>query len=225
MRSNTVLKLKQKKRNRILISLCALLFLIVGTPIMTYIYFSLQTEDMIFDSPTDVPKVKTALVLGTSKYMKNGKINQYFRHRMDAAQLLYIHRRVNKILLSGDHKTIYYNEPLAMKSSLCEKGVPEKVMIMDPSGLRTFDSVIRAYKIYGENNIIIVSQRFHLERALFIAKCRGVNAYGFVANDSGDNFANTRLKIRESYARILTLLDLYIFDTQPQDMSPQVNQK
>lgn len=220
MRNHKVEILKKKRRVSLLLTAFVFLLLMVVLPLATYYYFSYKTADLIFDSPKDVPRSETALVLGTSKYLKGGKVNQFFRHRMDAAQLLYIHGKVRKIILSGDHQTDYYNEPLAMKSSLKAQGIPEEIMVMDPSGLRTFDSVIRAYKIYGVKEVTIVSQRFHLERALFIAKKHGVKAYGFVADDTNDNFTNLRQNIRECYARVLTLVDLYAFETQPTDMSP-----
>jgi len=202
----------------------ALLFIIGGfIPTITYFYIAHSTAPYIFEAGSDLPNAETALVLGTSKYLRNGKPNDFFKYRMEAAHDLYAGDKVNEILLSGDHHSKRYNEPQSMKVSLKERGIPEEVILLDPAGFRTFDSVIRAKELLGNRKIVIVSQQFHVERALFIARAKGMQAYGFIAYDSNDPVSNVTVKIREAYARVLTLLDLYLLETEPQ-IKPIPNQ-
>lgn len=174
-----------------------------------------KARPRIYYNPLETPKSEAALLLGTAKYLTSGYINPYFRFRINAAVRLWKAGKVRRILVSGDNSTPYYNEPRDMKASLIAAGVPDSVILMDRGGVRTFDSVVRARRVFHQESVAIVSQAFHLERALFIARAKNVPACGFAARNSQDANSNFRLAIREMYARVLTFLDCYILETEP----------
>ena len=135
----------------------------------------------IFTNIDEIPPRAYALVLGTSKYIIGGKPNSYYEYRLAAAKELIDHQKVNYLLLSGDNRTVQYNEPRAMFRDLRKMGVSEASMFRDFAGFRTLDSVIRADKIFQVQAFTIVSQKFHCERALLIAKAHDIDAICFVA--------------------------------------------
>jgi SanA protein len=149
-------------------------------------------------------------LLGTSKTLSNKKAeNQYYTMRIEAVEKLYKAGLIEKLIISGDH-TGLYNEPLDMFNDLKRMGVKIQNVILDGKGYRTFDSIIRAKLIGGEKNVIIVSQYFHLERALFLADKQGVDAIGFVAG----GWPNKKMIKREWLAKTKVLLDIYVLNTQ-----------
>jgi SanA protein len=163
----------------------------------------------------------TGLLLGTSKYGSNGKPNQYFINRIDAAVKLYKAGKIKYIIVSGDNRSVNYNEPLKMKKELIKRGIPAEIIFVDYAGFRTFDSVIRAKEIFGQNTFIIISQEFHNKRAIFIARKSGIDAYGFNAEDVGMSnglFTN----MRELFARVKVFLDIYVFHSQPKYLGEKV---
>jgi SanA protein len=139
-------------------------------------------EARSFSDIAKVPPAEVALVLGTSPIGPEGGPNRFFVFRLDAAAELYKAGKVKYFIVSGAVDS-RYDEPLAMRDGLVERGVPADVIYRDPSGDRTVDSIVRARQIYGQTQLIIVSQRFHLARALFLALHEGIDAWGFEARD------------------------------------------
>ena len=133
------------------------------------------------------PAQRVGLVLGTSRFTTKGVKNEFFEERMDAAAELFERGIISHILVSGDNSSIYYNEPRDMLNALKERGIPESAVTLDYAGLRTLDSVVRCAQIFGQNNFIIITQDFHLYRALFIANYHGLKAYGFSPKIFQDN--------------------------------------
>ncbi len=176
---------------------------IVVRQAVKYTYFSVKT----------IPSNEAGLVLGTSKGLEGGGSNLFFKYRMEATARLYKEGKVKYLILSGNNDSEYYNEPLDMQQALLALGVPEDAMVMDFAGKRTFDSVIRAQKVFNENNITIISQNFHTARALYIAHQEGVNAIAFAAQDVPDHYAYYSL-IREYLARPKAILDVHLFRPQ-----------
>ncbi|MBL6618383.1 MAG: YdcF family protein [Reyranella sp.] len=131
-----------------------------------------------FTDPARVPHVDVALVLGTAPIGPEGGPNVYFVNRLDAAAALWKAGKVKYFIVSGST-----DEPAAMRAGLIERGVPPAVIYRDPEGFRTWDSVLRARDVYGQKRLVIVSQRFHLSRALFLARHLGIDAWGFEARD------------------------------------------
>ena len=178
-------------------------------------YISKQAEPDIYRSTTKIPAKKAALVLGTAKYMVGGGKNYFYTYRIRAAVELFKAGTVKAIVVSGDNSTKYYNETSKMQKDLIKAGVPRQYITLDPLGVRTLDSVVRAEAIFDLKDYIIVSQKFHLERALFIAKAKGQKAIGYIAKDIPGTKAAYRMKAREYLARAKAFLDVYILHTTP----------
>ena len=179
------------------------------------LYISKEAEADVYSDLTSVPAKKAAMVLGTAKYMVGGGQNYFYTYRIRAAAALFKAGKVKAIVVSGDHSTKYYDETGKMKKDLMTAGVPGKYITLDPLGVRTLDSVVRAEAIFDLKDYIIVSQRFHLERALFIAKAKGQKVIGFMAKDIPGTAAAYRMKAREYLARAKAFLDVYVLHTMP----------
>ena len=167
-----------------------------------------DTEDYVTENLTNLPNEKVGLVLGTSKTLKSGKKNPYFFYRIDAAEELYKAGKITYIIVSGDNSTKNYNEPEDMQNELVSRGIPKSKIFLDFAGLRTLDSVVRAKEIFGQQSYIIISQRFHNERAIFLAQKKGITAYGYNAKDVGKN-AGLKTNLREYLARVKVFWDLF----------------
>ncbi len=139
-------------------------------------------EAKTFSDVARVPAVDVALVLGTAPIGPEGGPNRYFVYRLDAAAALYKAGKAKYLIASGARDGDY-DEPTAMRAGLIERGVPAEAIYRDFGGYRTLDSVARARLIYGQTRLVIVSQRFHLGRALFLAAHEGIEAWGFEARD------------------------------------------
>ncbi len=139
-------------------------------------------EATSFSDVGKVPAVDVALVLGTAPIGPEGGPNRYFVYRLDAAAALYKAGKVKYFIVSGT-RVGRFDEPTAMRAGLIERGVPAEAIYRDFDGDRTLDSIVRARRIYGQTRLIIVSQRFHLSRALFLARHEGMEAWGFEARD------------------------------------------
>ena len=176
---------------------------------------SKQAQTDIYSDIKKVPAKKAALVLGTAKYIVGGGKNYFYTYRIRAAAELFKAGKVKTIVVSGDHSTKYYDETGKMQKDLIKAGVPSKYITLDPLGVRTLDSVVRAEAIFDLKDYIIVSQRFHLERALFIAKAKGQKVIGYRAKDIPGTTAAYRMKAREYLARAKAFLDVYILHTMP----------
>ncbi len=172
-----------------------------------------STEDQVFYELNEMPKRRVALILGTSKRTTQGEANKYFVERIDAAAQLFHEGKIDHIIVSGDNRTVYYNEPRDMYNALVEHGVPKGVITLDFAGLRTLDSIVRSISVFGQKDITIVTQDFHCYRALFIANYYGLNAVAFSADDKAQLPLN--LALREVVARLLAVFDLYIWNKEP----------
>lgn len=167
-----------------------------------------DSEKFIFDNVQNLPDFKTALVLGTSKTLQNGNPNPYFTKRIKATAELYKSGIIQAIIVSGDNSVKGYNEPEQMKNDLITEGIPAEIIFEDFAGFRTLDSVVRAKEIFGQDKIIIVSQQFHNERAIYLAQKNGIEAFGFNAVDVNSKFGFTT-NVREKLARVKVFVDLF----------------
>ena len=125
---------------------------------------------------SEIPFSKTGLLLGTSKFLANGYINPYYSYRIKAAAGLMQAKKIKFLIISGDNSQKNYNEPEMMKQDLVALGIDSTKLYLDFAGFRTFDSVIRAKEIFGQDSLTIISQRWHNERAIFIAEKEGLKA-------------------------------------------------
>ncbi len=174
----------------------------------------------LYDSIEELPENNVALVLGTSRFKRDGSSNPYFHNRINAAVQLYENNKVNYILVSGDNRSIYYNEPSFMRLELIKNNIPDSIIYMDYAGFRTFDSVIRCHKVFGQDSFTIVSQKFHNQRAVFIALSNNIEVVGFNALDIKAK-DGLKVRVREIFARIKMFTDI-ISDKQPKFLGEPV---
>jgi len=170
---------------------------------------------------TRVPAMNVGLVLGCSPKLRGGWVNPFFTARIEAAAALFKAGKVKALIVSGDNSTHQYDEPTAMKEALVIAGVPERRIYCDYAGFRTLDSVVRAQAVFGQSRLIIVSQRFHNERAIFLAQQRGLDAAGLDARDVARELAPTTY-LREYLARVQAVLDVMVLGTRPKFYGPPV---
>ena len=137
----------------------------------------------ITDDPARLPDVDFALVLGAAPIGPEGGPNRYLVYRLDAAAALWQAGKVKRLIVSGDKRPPDYDEPAAMEAGLIRRGVPAEAIVRDELGVRTLASVQRAETEFGQKRMIIVSQRFHLSRAIFLAREHDIEAWGFEARD------------------------------------------
>ena len=168
------------------------------------------------DSIDKVVPRNYALLLGTSKFTYGGMVNPYYRYRIVAAVELYKAGKVRKIIASGDNSSKYYNEHAAMRDDLVSMGVPKEDIILDFAGLRTLDSVARCRSKFGVSDPVVVTQRYHAGRALYLAEKLGLDgAVAYAAKTPDSASYRFRNEIRESFARALALMDVIILGTRP----------
>lgn len=167
----------------------------------------------IYDRTDSIPACHVGLLLGTSPKLSNGRNNLYFDYRITAAVELFRSGKINYILISGDNHRNDYNEPEEMKRALLQQEIPDSVIYMDYAGFRTLDSVVRAKEIFGQDSLTIISQRFHNERAIYLAGQYGLHANGFNAEDV-NIYAGFKTQARELLARVKVFVDI-ITNKQP----------
>ena len=171
----------------------------------------IASSGRLYDKTTieQVPDARAAVVLGCVRILKDGSRNQFYGYRIRAAAELYKAGKVKAVIVSGDNHVKGYDEPSDMKEDLVAAGIPAEKVVCDYAGFRTLDSVVRAKEVFGAERFIVVSQPFHVRRALFLARGFGCDAYGYVAEDvRGINSVMTLL--REQLAKIAALMDVVI---------------
>ena len=184
----------------------------------------LSSRSRIFSSISELPGNDVGLVLGTSKSTVRGTTNLFFKYRMAAAAKLYKTGKIRHFILSGDNHIKAYDEPSDMKKALMVRGVPASAITLDYAGFRTLDSIVRAKEVFGQNKITVVSQTFHNQRAVFIARAKGIEAVGFNAKDVSVRFS-PKTYVREYLARVKAVLDLYILGTRPKFLGKKIDIK
>lgn len=181
-------------------------------------YYSHQ-RSLSLEEIQEIDGKTNLLILGTSKYLKSTRReNLYFKYRIQSALKLWETGKVNKIVISGDKETgTSYDETADMRADLVANGVPGSVIKLDTAGFRTLDSVLRLKYEFNLNQVVIVTEMFHLKRALFLGKLYGVSAWGF---PDGGTPTWGMIK-RELGAKPKVLLDMFVFNTQPRLLSTQ----
>lgn len=170
----------------------------------------------IFTDVSKIPPTKVGLVFGTTDRIQ-GRENLYFRYRIDAAAEVWNAGKIETLIVSGDNRSRYYNEPEKMRQALVSRGIPAERIVSDYAGLRTLDSVVRAKEIFGADTVLFISQRFQNERAIYLAKAHGLNAYGYAARDV-ESRAGLKTKLREVGARVKMWLDVHFLNTRPKHL-------
>ena len=205
----------KKKRLRLWLRVApvAMLMGILIVIIVCRIISTTVAADKIYFKVDKLPKNKFGLVLGTSKTV-NGDPNPFFDNRMKATALLYHQGKIEYIIASGArHETTGYDGPKDMKAALIELKVPADRIIEDCLGYRTLDSIHRAKDVFELDKFTVISQESHIVRAVYIAKDRELDVVAFAADEceiQSMKFTNT---VRESFARVKMMLDLYLLET------------
>lgn len=188
----------------------------------TDVYVSLSTRGYIYAEIDALPERPVAVVLGTSRHYA-GKMNPYYKARVESAARLYAAKKVRAVVASGDNATRQYNEPRMLRKDLIAAGVPADFVTMDFAGFRTLDSIVRAKEVFKLDSFVVVSQRFQVERALYIARAHDIKAIGFVAENPPYFGWYWRVRVREVFARFLAVLDVTVLDTMPRFLGPKVD--
>lgn len=173
------------------------------------------SDAYITDKWALLPDNEVGLVLGTSPFLTSGKTSPAFQGRIDAAAELYRVGKVRHLIVSGANPDSTYNEPRAMRKALMQAGVPETAITMDFAGFRTFDSVVRAKEVFGLTRFTIITQKYHTYRAVFIAKKFGLPAWAFIAPAASDGRPGNRHPLREVFARVGAIIDIFVLNTKP----------
>ena len=170
---------------------------------------------------TAAPRAQVALVLG-AQVKPDGTPSAMLADRIAAAVDLHRAGRVEKLLLSGDHGRVGYDEVGTMREALLRRGVPAEDLFTDHAGFDTWDSAQRARRVFGARSAIVVTQRFHLSRALFAARRAGLDATGHPADRArGYGSVMTRLRTREWLARVKVAGDA-LTGAQPRYLGPRI---
>lgn len=162
---------------------------------------------------SDVEKIpcnKVGLVLGTTPKLSNGNDNYYYKCRMQATADLYFAGKISYIIASGDNHIKEYNEPECMLNSLVALGVPDSVTFLDYAGFRTFDSMVRAKIVFGQDSITVISQHWHNQRAIYVARKQGIDIVGFDAQDAIVRKAYIKNHAREILAKVKAVVDVLL---------------
>lgn len=174
-----------------------------------------RAEGRVFDNVEDVPVREYGLLPGTSRLVHGKYLNAYFFNRIHAAVELYRAGKIRKIIVSGDNSRRDYNETGDMERELIAEGVAPEDVLSDFAGFRTLDSVVRARNLFGATELTVISQRFHCERAIYLASENGIDAVGFEADDITLRSVRFRIAVREAFARVLAVIDTEILKTKP----------
>lgn len=179
---------------------------LVGVPVGAKLLVIYDSHNRIYTHVKDVPKNRVAVILG-AHVSPSGKLCDVLQCRVDKGIELYKAGKVQKLLMSGDNSVKHYNEPQRMLEYAVKHGVPQKDIAVDFAGRRTYDSMYRAKHIFGLNELIVVSQSYHLDRAIYLCNRLGIQGYGVAAtNPTGQ----TRVQLRELPASVEAVFDALI---------------
>ena len=206
-------------------ALVALVGLAPAAALGAWLLIETSSAGHIYAVADEVKPAKAGLVLGSSRLIRNYVANPFFRNRIEAAADLFKAGKVEYLIVSGNQARGGrprggYDEPADMRDALIAAGVPAARIYRDYAGFRTLDSIVRAKEVFGQDRVIVVSQPFHLARALFLAHWRGLDDDGFAAKDPPLRFG-VRTRLREIAARGAAVLDILV-GTEPRYLGTPV---
>lgn len=211
-------------KNKVILLITVFIIIFLSLIFLSNVWVIQTAHSRLYNSLENVPFNNVALLLGTSKYNSSGNPNLFFKYRIEAVTALFHTGKIKHIIVSGDNKEMSYNEPRDMRKALLANQIPDSCITLDYAGFRTLDSVVRCKKVFGQNKVTIVSQRFHLERALFIAHKYDMDAIGFIAEDAPQQYG-IYTYIREYFAKFLAVIDLYILHASPKFLGDPIEIK
>ncbi|OED41982.1 hypothetical protein ACH42_12655 [Endozoicomonas sp. (ex Bugula neritina AB1)] len=198
-----------------------LIAVIFGTTILiiacNYLVLN-STKNALYNSADDIPYNKVGVLLGTSKYSRQGGYNDHYRLRIEAAVTLFLAEKIDYILISGDNSSRYYDEPSTIRRDLLNSGIPSEKIYRDYAGFRTLDSIIRAHKVFNLPGFTVISQATHNMRAIYIAHSQDIDAIAFNAGQGRNT--DWKNRVREWLARVLAVLEVNMLNTKPKYLGP-----
>lgn len=172
-----------------------------------------NAKDRLYKDVDSIPQSEVGLLLGTTPQTRiRHKPNQFFKYRIDATESLYKAGKIKLILISGDGNSLDgINEVECMKDSLVSRGIPKNAFILDEKGFRTLDAVVRATKVYDVHSYVVISQKFHCERAIYLAEHCGLDVHNLVGFNAADATSNMAIMtyIREYFSRVKVFVDIF----------------
>lgn len=202
-----------KQMGRIVLAGLAMVLLVAMLLWTLRAWVGYRTRDRIYASVAETPARPAAIVFGAG-YWPSGRLSDALADRMDTAIELYRAGRVNKLLLTGDNRFENYNEPGRMSEYALSRGVPREDLVLDYAGRRTYDSCYRAKAIFGVQQAVLVTQAFHLPRAIFACDRLGLDAVGTVA-DRHTYVYSDWYRLRELFALARAWLDVMLLHPEP----------
>ena len=204
------MKKREKRIGLIAIGFVSVLLVIISCHCIVVWNASGET----YDNVSDIPHNKVGLLLATSPITPGGAHNYYFENRIKAADELYKAGKIDFIIASGgDYTQSQKNgcdEPGAIRDSLVARGVPIEQIILDYEGTRTLNSIAKAKQVYGLDSLMLISQKYHNERAIYIADQYDIHAIGYNAEPSPIRRNRIKNTLREYLARVKMFIDLYL---------------
>lgn len=212
---------KSKTIKRITIAILSVLIAIIVVILTCNQVVVSNAKGQIFDDIDSLKPTEVGLLLGTTPQTRIGnRINMFFKYRIDATAELYKAGKIKTILISGDENSLNgINETECMRDSLLARGIPESAMMLDGKGFRTLDSVVRTCKVYGFRTFTIISQRFHNERALYLAEYTGQDVKDLQAYNAKEPTSAMSMMtyVREYFARVKVFIDI-LTGKQPKEL-------
>ena len=189
------------------------LIIIIVVIAICYSFVTINANGLTYNTINDIPSNEVGLLLGTSPQTPENEPNFYYINRIIATSELYKAGKIKTIIASGGDYSSQpgrYNELIAMRDSLVAYGVPDSVIILDYDGTRTLNSIVKAKEIYGYNKITLISQKYHNERAIYLATQQGIDAIGYNAKPSHIITKRIKNEGRELFARVKLFVDMLI---------------
>ncbi len=203
-----------------LLTVGALLLLVGVFALTANLVITRSTHEYIAASPEDAPHAQCAIVLG-ARVFSDGTLYAMTADRLEVAIQLYELGKVDKLLISGDHGTVAYDEVNAMLKYAVERGVPDEDVFTDHAGFDTYDTMYRARDVFMVRSAIVVTQSYHLSRAVYTARELGLDAVG-VSADLRPYLHPLRGEAREILARVNAVIQLHMTEPGPKFLGPQI---
>ena len=174
------------------------LFVVIGCQIAV----TSAAKGRMYNDVKEIPHREVGLLLGTSPLGRSGRPNQFYLRRLDATVALYNAGKIDRIVISGARRGDDYDEPTEMRNDLVKRGLPDSIFVLDGEGHRTISSIVRTKEVLAEDSVTIISQKFHNERALFLARHNEIDAIAFNAENTSSRRWRLMMVLRESLARV-----------------------
>ena len=191
----------------LLITICSVLLLCLIVIVACNVAVLQACKGKKYDDTASVPHREVGLLLGTSPIGRSGNPNQFFLRRIDATVALWEAGKYDQLLISGGNFPDSFNEPEEMKARLVERGVPADIITLDGKGFRTINSIEKAKELFDGKTVTIISQEFHNERALYLAKVNGLDAIAYNAGNTNSRRWRFQMKCREALARVKAVFE------------------